>query len=203
MVTLRLHHREAPVGVLGPGNRAVVWVQGCPFRCPGCMTPDSLDFEGGYEIAIEELAQWVFEQEGIEGVTFSGGDPMAHAAGLSLLVDAVRQRRDLGVMCYTGFTLEYLEAKGTPEQRAFLERIDLLVDGPYVQALHADLLWRGSSNQRLILLTNRYRMEVEKRLGGGDRSDGLEVFLTLDGRLCVAGVPPEPHFDLRLSTALG
>jgi len=25
---------------LGPGLRSVVWVQGCPFSCAGCIAPD-------------------------------------------------------------------------------------------------------------------------------------------------------------------
>eukprot|EP01031_Cornospumella_fuschlensis_P012437 gene12437-15196_t len=43
--------------VLGPGLRAVIWVQGCPFRCSGCVAPETLPFFGGEIIATADLAQ--------------------------------------------------------------------------------------------------------------------------------------------------
>src|SRR5712691_11077886 len=63
--------------VLGPGIRAVIWVQGCPLRCAGCLAAETLPFEGGTAMPVDQLASWLTSLSGIEGVTFSGGEPFA------------------------------------------------------------------------------------------------------------------------------
>jgi anaerobic ribonucleoside-triphosphate reductase activating protein len=94
--------------VLGPGTRAVLWVQGCPFTCPGCVVPESLPFSDGMTYRVEALADLIVANQDIDGVTFSGGEPMSQAAGLCHLIDRVRAVRDLSFMSYSGFTLENL-----------------------------------------------------------------------------------------------
>ena len=84
-------------------------------------------------------------------VTFSGGDPMYQAEGFIELARAIRERTNKTIWCYTGFTYEALLKM--PKQKELLELIDVLVDGPYVESLRdPDLLFRGSSNQRIISL---------------------------------------------------
>jgi anaerobic ribonucleoside-triphosphate reductase activating protein len=81
-------------------------------------------------------------------VTFSGGDPMYQAAGFAELAKAIHSQSNKDIWCYTGFTFESLIHD---DQRELLEQLDVLVDGPFIQKLHdPDLLFRGSSNQRLI-----------------------------------------------------
>ncbi|MCW3052632.1 MAG: hypothetical protein JWN14_1802, partial [Chthonomonadales bacterium] len=175
--TLRIFRREAPVTVLGPGSRAVIWVQGCPFACRNCIVPESWEAEGGEQISVAELASWVLEQPEIEGLTLSGGEPMAQAAALTQLIRQVVAQRDLSVVCYTGYTHEHLCGHGTPDQQRFLQHIDLLIDGVYLEQRHADLLWRGSANQRLICLSERYRELVATQTAKTDRSAGIEFFM--------------------------
>ena len=134
---LRIFRREAPVTVLGPGRRAVIWVQGCPFACKGCIVPESWSSQGGELISVADLAEWELAQEDIEGMTFSGGEPMEQADALCALVDVVRSSRDLGLVCYTGYRLETLQRQGSTAQRALLARTDLLIDGVYVAREHA------------------------------------------------------------------
>ena len=58
----------------------------------------------------------------------------------------------MNVWTYSGYRYEQLEA-GAPDEaaRALLDATDVLVDGPFIQALHShDLQWCGSRNQRLI-----------------------------------------------------
>jgi anaerobic ribonucleoside-triphosphate reductase activating protein len=198
---LNLFRRESPVTVLGPGSRAVLWVQGCPLACRGCIVPDSWEESEGEAVPVSRLSEWVLEQAGIEGITLSGGEPMAQAGPLAELIESVRARSDLGVACYTGYTYDYLIQKGSPDQHALLRRVDLLVDGPYVERLHADLLWRGSSNQRLLPLTDRYRAAVEALPAEEDRSAGLQI-TWMQGKIGYAGVPPFPDFDHALRTKL-
>lgn len=185
--------------VLGPGVRAVVWVQGCPLRCRGCVAAETLPFEGGTPLPVPELAEHLADLTDVEGVTLSGGEPFAQAEALSALLDAVRERRpDFSAMAYSGFRHETL-SRGTPGQRALLARLDLLVDGPYVTARHAPLRWRGSANQRLLALTDRYAGTVAE---GGDTSAGIEVSVGADGSFSWAGVPPVPGFRESLETHL-
>src|ERR1700722_19472169 len=81
--------------VLGPGVRAVIWVQGCPLRCPGCIAPETLPFAaadgnvGGVR-SVADLAGWLAELDETEGVTLSGGEPFAQAEALAELLDTVR-----------------------------------------------------------------------------------------------------------------
>ena len=181
--------------VLGPGARAVVWVQGCPFKCPGCIVPESWDSAGGYELPIPDLAAWVLAQSGLDGLTLSGGEPMAQAEALAELVSQVRAQRDLSVMCYTGYRLGDLTHRGTPDQHALLALCDILIDGPYIRSQHADLRWRGSRNQRVLALSPRHSAEVEalSAVEGHDHSAGLELTLD-DGGLTFAGVPVASGF---------
>ncbi len=193
--TLRLFKRQSPVNVLGPGKQAVIWVQGCRFACPSCIVPDSWDENAGDLVTVTELVDWVLAVPGIEGVTFSGGEPMLQAEALCNLVDALLDRTNLGVMCYTGYRLEHLEQQGTAAQQTLLQKIDLLIDGLYIEKLHGDLLWRGSANQRLLPLTERYRSLITALLSDADRSAGLEFFMGLAGELSFVGVPNKPGFS--------
>jgi anaerobic ribonucleoside-triphosphate reductase activating protein len=184
--------------VLGPGLRAVIWVQGCPLRCPGCLAPETLPFDGGTVTAVADLAAWLIGLADIEGVTISGGEPFAQAEALAVLLDEVRKARpDFTAMCYSGFTHATLK-RGNDGQRALLERLDLLVDGPYQRARHGDLRWRGSSNQQVIPLSERYSETALRP----DVSQGIEFTLGLDGTLSWAGVPSEPGFRERIETGL-
>ncbi|MFD5566095.1 4Fe-4S single cluster domain-containing protein [Kitasatospora griseola] len=185
--------------VLGPGARAVIWVQGCPLRCRGCVAAETLPFtpaEQGRPVA--DLVDWLAALSGIEGVTLSGGEPFAQAEALVELLDRLRERRpELSAMAYSGFRLPVLR-RGTAGQRALLDRLDLLVDGPYVAALHADLRWRGSSNQRIHALTARYAQVPTEP----DTGAGLQLSVGLDGAVSWAGVPAVPGFRAELERRL-
>ena len=197
--SLRILRKATSVGVLGPYQRAVIWVQGCPFRCPGCITPEGLSFEGGEQVPVADLAAWVLSQKGIEGVTFSGGEPFAQAEALLELVEAVRKKRELGVMSYTGHTHNAIRLKGTDLQREFLGVIDLLIDGKYVREKHADLLWRGSTNQKLVFLTERYKAEAARIIAeNGDKNAGLEIHTNGGNDVLVVGVPYDKEIGARI-----
>ncbi len=185
------------VGVLGPGLRAAVWVRGCPLRCRGCIAPEDLPFEGGERWRVTALAERLSRLPAeVSGVTFSGGEPMAQAGPLASLVRLLRAGpRDWSVMSYTGYTIEHLRAHGDADQRDFLGLLDILVDGPYLEHRHADLLWRGSDNQRLHFLTSRHSRP------SADISAGLEIDATAHA-LSWTGVPPVPGFRRAFETAM-
>lgn len=172
----------------------MIWVQGCPFACRNCIVPESWDANGGEQVSAAELAEWVLAQPEIEGLTLSGGEPMAQADVLTRLILQVRERRDLGVVCYSGYTYEHLCGHGDAAQTELLAQIDLLIDGVYLADRHADLLWRGSANQRLLCLSERYREAVSALTVEADRSAGIEFFMNAEGAVAFAGVPKQPGF---------
>jgi anaerobic ribonucleoside-triphosphate reductase activating protein len=131
----------------GPGFRTSIYCAGCNHACPHCHNPQSWDFNVGREMTVREIMNIILADP-YANVTFSGGDPMYQAAGFAELARAIHRQTNKDIWCYTGFTFESLI---TQEQRELLSEIDVLVDGPYVERLRdPDLLFRGSSNQRII-----------------------------------------------------
>ena len=131
----------------GPGFRTSIYCAGCRHQCPGCHNPQSWALDGGREMTTEQIMK-IIEADPYANVTFSGGDPMYQASGFAELAREIHKRTNKDIWCYTGFTFESLI---NPEQRELLELLDVLVDGPFIEKLRdTDLLFRGSSNQRLI-----------------------------------------------------
>lgn len=197
--TVRVAELQADCRTLGPGVRFVVWVQGCPLTCPDCVSPQWIPFAGGRDVPVDELAARI-AAEAVDGVTLSGGEPFAHAAALVRLVDEVRARRDLSVLAFSGYTVERLRERGDADQQALLDRLDILVDGPYVRSRHADLLWRGSDNQRIHLLGDRHR---PADLPPDRPGAGLQFEVGDDGGVRWSGVPPVPGFRRNFELATG
>ena len=132
----------------GPGFRTTVYAAGCPNACPGCHNPQSWDIASGTLMTTEEIMQIIRADE-FADVTFSGGDPMFQPEGFAELAEAVKRETGKNIWCYTGYTFERL--LDNPKQAELLKYIDVLVDGKFKQALRDEsLLFRGSSNQRLI-----------------------------------------------------
>jgi len=156
---LRISQLAESTRVLGPGDRAVIWVHGCCFQCPGCLA--QLYKEGPFQsYTPRQLADW-FLQTNAQGLTVSGGEPMLQAGALAQVIRLIRQDRPVGVIVYTGFVYEQLLEKNDPDIRALLEQVDVLIDGPYIRELDDGIPYRGSSNQRILALTDRYREELD------------------------------------------
>lgn len=136
----------------GPGLRLTLFTQGCPHRCPGCHNPETHALEGGSLYAPDAILARYAENPLLTGVTFSGGEPFLQAGALARLAAAIHARGGT-VVTYTGYVYEALAARAASDADVarLLEATDLLIDGPYVQALRSlDLPFRGSSNQRLL-----------------------------------------------------
>lgn len=143
----------------GPGFRTSIYCAGCRHACQGCHNPESWNFNGGNPMSVDELMQ-VIVADPFANVTYSGGDPMFLAEGFLELTRRIKSETDKSIWCFTGFTWERLHAEGTAQMIELAESVDVLVDGPFVQELRdEDLLFRGSSNQRLI--------DVQKTLQSG------------------------------------
>lgn len=133
----------------GPGIRMTVFCQGCPHHCAGCHNPETWSFEGGTPMEENDILQIVESNPLVKGVTFSGGEPFAQAAGYAVLAKLLKEK-GYEVASYSGYTFEQLYG-GTAEQKELLECIDVLIDGPFVEAKrNLSLPYRGSLNQRII-----------------------------------------------------
>jgi anaerobic ribonucleoside-triphosphate reductase activating protein len=141
----------------GSGLRFTVFVQGCHWNCPGCQNPQTHDPRGGTERSISELCAEMCSNPLTDGLTLSGGEPFEQADSCLALAQAAHHA-GLNVWCYTGFLLEDLLRSGTPAQQALLRELDVLVDGPFLlEERSLALPWRGSRNQRVLLVQESLR----------------------------------------------
>lgn len=178
-MTLQVYQTAERIRTLGPFIRFGLWVQGCPQRCPGCVSPEAQDPAGGYAQSVAELTRTILAVSDIEGLTISGGEPFSQEAPLCELLSRLRSQRNLGVILYTGWT--YPEV----EMRPLTALCDAIIDGPYIQELDDGRSLRGSANQRLIHITDRYRDVLF--IGGLGRE--TELLPTREGGLSMVGVP--------------
>ncbi|MDR0197253.1 MAG: radical SAM protein [Oscillospiraceae bacterium] len=175
---LRIAFYVRETEVLGPHKRFALWVQGCEKNCAGCIAQSMKDPGGGETVEIPRLTDIILSVEGIEGITVSGGEPFLQARELCELIRAVRAERDFGVIVYTGYALSELSG-------VLLNEIDTLIDGEYRETLDDDKGYRGSSNQNIIHLTDRYKDCYDYGLGRK-----TEFFISGDKRMMV-GIPSE------------
>jgi len=165
---------------LGPYNRYAIWVQGCERRCVGCISKDSQALDGGYIEDIDVLAADIINTPDIEGITISGGEPFLQLEELVNLITMVKAKKDIGVIVYTGYNFEEIkECKLT-------SLCDIIVDGAYIEELNDGLSLRGSSNQNICLITERYKKEAKELYGIQGRK--IELYL-LDGKTQMVGIP--------------
>lgn len=134
----------------GPGFRTSIYFAGCTHHCPGCHNPQTWDFEAGTEMNIGEIMDIVREED--FNVTFSGGDPLMHPEDIATLAKAIHDE-GYTIWMYTGYTIEQIRAS---ERLSLpLPYLEAIVEGPYIEALRdPDLLFRGSSNQRICMIEN-------------------------------------------------
>lgn len=141
----------------GPGLRFTLFTQGCPHHCPGCHNPGTHDPAAGETRSPAEIIEEMLKNPLTDGLTLSGGEPFLQPAACAQVARAARGA-GLNVWAYSGWTFEALLAM--PEAGELLSLLDVLVDGPFLEAQRSlDLPWRGSKNQRII--------DVQKSLAAG------------------------------------
>ncbi len=189
----RLHY---PVTALGPGTRAGIWFQGCSIGCGGCVSLDTWDPDPARELPVGEVGAWLTElsEQGLDGVTLSGGEPFDQPAALAALMDEIDRVRDkspapIDVLCFSGRPLKLLERR----HGDVLGRLDAVISGPYVAARPTRLIWRGSANQELVPLSElgeqRYRPFVEHE------PEHTPIQVSTDGQIWLIGVPHRGDLD--------
>ncbi len=183
--------------VNGPGLRAVVYFQGCTLGCRKCWNPETHSFTGA-ERSVAEMADSVnfaHKERALDGVTFSGGEPMQQADALLAVIESLCARLPgLSFGMYSGYSERELEyglyscrselSQDARRQiwRTIRSHLDFAVLGRYVAERPSALPLRSSGNQKLALFSSRYR---EEDFGAQE----TEVQIDAQGAVQVTGFP--------------
>jgi anaerobic ribonucleoside-triphosphate reductase activating protein len=187
MSVLNLAGFLAKSEVNGPGTRAVVWVQGCPIHCEGCFNVQFQAFSPATLVPVNTLAARILAIPGIDGVTFSGGEPFVQAGPLAALGERLR-RAGLTIVTYTGYTADQLAEGDDPAWPALLAATDLLIAGPYVAGLAKPDPLKGSSNQEAIHLGTK--IPVTRGIANPHNARSrIEFTIAPEGTITTTGFP--------------
>lgn len=120
------------------------------LHCKGCCNPAYQLLEPRNILSIDELISIIKESRdkyGIEGVTYSGGEPTLQQ-NLPILTEKIHEI-GLGVISFTGRNYE--------DVSDILAGCDVVLDGPYIETQREqERKVLGSKNQRIIILSDRY-----------------------------------------------
>jgi anaerobic ribonucleoside-triphosphate reductase activating protein len=188
---LKVAQVHYPLTALGPGRRLGLWVQGCTLACPGCMSRHTWDASDGTVLPLPQLMGiWSAAlDDGAEGLTVSGGEPLQQGALVPVL-DALGRLRDerrpaADILLYTGYTER--EARHLVPEVFTLA--DALISGRFNPDLPTPLIWRGSANQKLTFLSPRGEERYSRFADHRPERPPIQISLTEDGDLQLLGVP--------------
>jgi anaerobic ribonucleoside-triphosphate reductase activating protein len=135
----------------------------------------------------------MLEIPGIEGVTFSGGEPFAQAEALAELGRNL-QANGLNVVTFSGFSYPYQWKKNRKSWRSLLHVTDLLIAGPYTDGKDPAHPLLASPNQSMVFLSDRLRGRIAPEQSYRE----IELGFDLKGDVTITGFP-----DQDLCIALG
>ena len=144
----------------GPGFRTSLFVSGCMRKCPGCFNKDAQNPNYGKPFD-NDARDKLFKELSMEycrGLSLLGGDPMSKLGDIRKTVielcrDVKTKFTDKDIWLWTGYTFEELVNDNTANE--IFKYVDVMIDGPFVESLKdIDLMWKGSSNQRVIDIKN-------------------------------------------------
>ena len=145
-----------------PGMCVTFFVQGCPLRCPGCHNKDSWDYDGGMEFTpkvLEEIIEALTANGINRNLCIMGGEPLCdnNTFLTALIIEEVKKALpDVKIYIWSGYTYEKILESHHPQMHTVLQKADVLIDGPYIEAERdISLPMRGSRNQRVIDLSEK------------------------------------------------
>ena len=186
-----------PVYVLGPNRRIAVWVQGCLKNCSNCMSQEFRSFDKGYLYDEKYLYDYlceIIENEDIDGITFTGGEPLLQNGSLRKLTLSIKRSHPrINIIVYTGYIYNsaknsFKDFEGIQDSRNSLnlDWIDILIDGEYKSDMPTDNPLIGSSDQQIHILTQVGDDILNNSCF--ERSKNLQIFGD-DNEVFLAGIP--------------
>lgn len=141
----------------GTGTCVSFWTQGCPHHCPSCQNPETWDFQGGKEVPTDirgQIIKAICANEITRNFSVLGGEPLCdeNLDEVDKIITGVRTAYpQIKIFVWTGYILEELKEKKNDKINHILSQIDVLIDGPFIQAERdITLELRGSRNQRIL-----------------------------------------------------
>ncbi len=191
---VRISHYEVNTRMLGPGNRFVIWFQGCEKRCKGCINPAGQNKKKGYLIKIDELVDKIKRTKGIQGVTISGGEPFLQFPELQKLIVNIKESTDLDIMLYSGYKYNDLKNILTDSVcNDFFPLVDIFIDGEYIDEQNDNQMFRGSKNQNIYFFSDRYAEYKNEILDAKNRD--VEFAINENSEVFLIGIPPKGFYD--------
>ncbi|GAA0470480.1 MULTISPECIES: anaerobic ribonucleoside-triphosphate reductase-activating protein [Tatumella] len=148
------YHRYYPLDVVnGPGTRCTLFVSGCEHHCRGCYNQSTWRPDSGYPFTPDLEDQIITDLNDSriprQGLSLSGGDPL-YPANISTILRLVSRINaecpGKDIWLWSGYRFQWL----TNEQRKIVARINVLIDGKFIDSQKdLTLKWRGSRNQRI------------------------------------------------------
>ncbi len=180
----QLNKIQYPVYNLGEGKRIGIWVQGCNLGCKGCVNKTLWSSNGGKNISVVDVFNWVIEKQNeFEGITISGGEPFQQYEQLIAFLHLIKTKTGLTVHCFSGYYLDELQSL-FPD-KLFLKYIDTLVDGRYIERQHENTNIKGSANQSVYRIID----EVPVKQSQIEASKKWSVNVSIDNEIYMAGIP--------------
>ena len=147
-----------PIYTLGPGKRIVIWFAGCSKKCRNCANPELWHKENKQKISInsvKRILEKTIKENEVDGVTLTGGDPLEQDIKQIIeLVEFIKELKNIDILLYTGYLRK--EIKKDKNLEKVLNKIDVLIDGRYIEGLNDNsVILRGSSNQKIYYLSEQ------------------------------------------------
>ncbi len=139
----------------GNSKKFVLWFQGCLNNCKGCISPEWRVLDAGYNIDVAEITE-IINKNNIKEIIISGGEPLLQYEELTLLLKNLKKNY-CHIILYTGYRLSEVKK----QYQDIFQIIDVLIAGPYIESLNNGKGLRGSTNQKIVMVTNYFKAQLE------------------------------------------
>ena len=173
-----------PLYCLGPGLRVGVWFQGCSIHCKDCISKHAWKETEGYIVSLDMLFEQL-KQYPTDKITISGGEPFDQPDALFCLLVQLKELKYTDIFIYSGYQYEHLKVQ-YPD---IVSKIDVLVDGTFEKDRKTHLIWKGSENQRMhIVSSNQEIMDTYQEYQTNCSNRKLQV-IEKNGNIYIVGIP--------------